>query len=135
MRIATLLLPSRVLFYSSLVPLRHPKCSSHFSPPSDIPNPSHRLILHLGRGPGQEPAMSSTAQKVATHAASARKTTGRRPPSVVREIVYGMSLGLFAGYLWKLHHWSNQRRTREFYSLLDQGRITVVVDEPPGTEE
>lgn len=64
------------------------------------------------------------------------KTTGKRPPSVVREIVYGMSLGLVAGYLWKLHHWSNQRRTREFYSLLDQGRITVVVDEPsPGAED
>ncbi|VAH72945.1 hypothetical protein VPH35_050104 [Triticum aestivum] len=78
--------------------------------------------------------MSTTVHKVATHAASAAgaRMKGRRPPSVVREIVYGMSLGLFAGYLWKLHHWSNQRRTREFHSLLDQGRISVVVDEPAG---
>ncbi|KAM0887546.1 hypothetical protein ACQ4PT_028957 [Festuca glaucescens] len=77
--------------------------------------------------------MSTTAHKVATHAAAAagKRMRGRRPPSVVKEIVYGMTLGLFAGYLWKLHHWSNQRRTREFYSLLDQGLITVVVDEPP----
>ncbi|KAF8704844.1 hypothetical protein HU200_031082 [Digitaria exilis] len=76
--------------------------------------------------------MSTTAHKVATQAAArTAKTTGKRPPSVLREIVYGMSLGLFAGYLWKLHHWNNQRRTREFYSLLDQGKITVVADEPP----
>ncbi|KAK1551475.1 hypothetical protein QYE76_017711 [Lolium multiflorum] len=77
--------------------------------------------------------MSTTAHKVATHAAAAtgQRMRGRRPPSVVKEIVYGMTLGLFAGYLWKLHHWSNQRRTREFYSLLDQDMITVVVDEPP----
>ena len=73
------------------------------------------------------PAMSTAAHKVVAKA----KTAGRRPPSVLREIVYGMSLGLFAGYLWKLHHWSNQRRTREFYSLLNQGKITVVADEPP----
>ncbi|KAE8800113.1 putative cytochrome c oxidase subunit 5C-4 [Hordeum vulgare] len=81
--------------------------------------------------------MSTTAHKVATQAASATgaRMKGRRPPSVVREIVYGMSLGLLAGYLWKLHHWSNQRRTREFYSLLDEGRITVVVDEPAGAKE
>jgi ferric-dicitrate binding protein FerR (iron transport regulator) len=76
--------------------------------------------------------MSTTAHKVATHAAARTKAAGRRrPPSVLREIAYGMGLGLFAGYLWKLHHWSNQRRTREFYSLLDQGKITVVADEPP----
>ncbi|CAL4958502.1 unnamed protein product [Urochloa decumbens] len=80
--------------------------------------------------------MSTTAHKVATHASAARAkaAAGRRPPSVLREIVYGMSLGLLAGYLWKLHHWSNQRRTREFYSLLDQGKITVVADEPPPPE-
>lgn len=78
--------------------------------------------------------MSTTAHKVATHAATARAARGRRPPSVLREIAYGMGLGIFAGYLWKLHHWSNQRRTREFYSLLDQGKITVVADEPPRSD-
>lgn len=48
-----------------------------------------------------------------------------------------MSLRVFAGYMWKLHHWSNQRCTREFYSLLDQGKISAVVNEPPpaGAEE
>ncbi|KAI4970881.1 hypothetical protein ZWY2020_001795 [Hordeum vulgare] len=30
---------------------------------------------------------------------------------------------------------SNQRHTREFYSLLDEGRITVVVDEPAGAKD
>lgn len=78
--------------------------------------------------------MSTAAHKVATHAAAtagAKMAGRRRPPSVLREIAYGMSLGLLAGYLWKLHHWSNQRRAREFYSLLDQGKITVVADSPP----
>ncbi|XP_037417472.1 cytochrome c oxidase subunit 5C-2-like [Triticum dicoccoides] len=81
--------------------------------------------------------MFTTAHKVATHAASAAgpRMKGRRPPSVVREIVYGMSLGLFAGYPWKLHHSSNQRCTREFYALLNEGRITVVVDEPAGAKD
>ena len=65
--------------------------------------------------------MSTTAHKVATHAAATARGRRRPPPSVLREIVYGMSLGPLAGYLWKLHHWSNHRRTREFYSLLDQG--------------
>ncbi|WVZ72456.1 hypothetical protein U9M48_020914 [Paspalum notatum var. saurae] len=72
--------------------------------------------------------MSTTAHKVATAMASTKGR--RRPPSVLREIAYGMGLGIFAGYLWKLHHWSNQRRTREFYSLLDQGKIAVVAAEP-----
>jgi hypothetical protein len=85
--------------------------------------PRHDLRLDAqaaAEGHRTRPAMSTAA-----HAAA-----GRRPPSVLREIVYGMSLGLFAGYLWKLHHWSNQRRTREFYSLLDQGKVSVVADEP-----
>ncbi|KAJ1282403.1 hypothetical protein BS78_03G049200 [Paspalum vaginatum] len=82
----------------------------------------------------QEAAMSTTAHKVATQAATAG-ARGRRPPSVLREIAYGMGLGIFAGYLWKLHHWSNQRRAREFYSLLDQGKITVVAAEPPGGDD
>ncbi|OAY69259.1 putative cytochrome c oxidase subunit 5C-4 [Ananas comosus] len=65
----------------------------------------------------------SSAQKIASHAASRRP---KPPPNVVKEMFYGISLGLFAGYLWKLHHWNNQRRTREFYQLLDQGKISVV---------
>jgi hypothetical protein len=54
------------------------------------------------------------------------RTKGKRPLSVVKEIVYGMSLGLFAGYLSKMHHWSNQHR------MLDQGRVTVVVSGSQG---
>ncbi|KAL0773574.1 hypothetical protein Bca101_038725 [Brassica carinata] len=48
-------------------------------------------------------------------------------PSIVKEIIYGIALGLAAGGLWKMHHWNNQRRTREFYDLLEKGEISVVV--------
>ncbi|CAL1391784.1 unnamed protein product [Linum trigynum] len=50
-------------------------------------------------------------------------------PSIVKEIIYGISLGLAAGGLWKMHHWNNQRRTREFYDLLEKGVISVVVED------
>lgn len=50
-------------------------------------------------------------------------------PSVVKEIIIGVALGLMAGGLWKIHHWNNQRRTREFYDLLDKGVISVVVED------
>ncbi|KAI4350663.1 hypothetical protein L6164_005096 [Bauhinia variegata] len=50
-------------------------------------------------------------------------------PSVVKEIIYGMAIGLAAGGLWKMHHWNNQRRTKEFYDLLDKGEISVVVED------
>lgn len=58
-------------------------------------------------------------------------TTGEayKGPSVIKEIIYGISLGLFAGFLWKMHHWNNQRRTKEFYDLLQRGDITTVVEE------
>ncbi|KDP45317.1 hypothetical protein JCGZ_09566 [Jatropha curcas] len=52
-----------------------------------------------------------------------------RGPSVLKEIVYGISLGLAAGLLWKMHHWNNQRRTKEFYDLLEKDEITVVVED------
>ncbi|KAL7100663.1 hypothetical protein ACP275_08G009200 [Erythranthe tilingii] len=47
-------------------------------------------------------------------------------PSVVKEILIGIGLGLVAGGFWKTHHWNNQRRTKEFYDLLDKGEIIVV---------
>ncbi|KAM5581695.1 putative cytochrome c oxidase subunit 5C-4 [Rosa sericea] len=50
-------------------------------------------------------------------------------PSILKEIFYGITIGLAAGYLWKMHHWNEQRRRREFYDLLDAGKITTVVDE------
>ncbi|CAI0455142.1 unnamed protein product [Linum tenue] len=50
-------------------------------------------------------------------------------PSIIKEIIYGISLGLAAGGLWKMHHWNNQRRTREFYDLLEKGVISVVVED------
>ncbi|XP_010528240.1 PREDICTED: putative cytochrome c oxidase subunit 5C-4 [Tarenaya hassleriana] len=50
-------------------------------------------------------------------------------PSVVKEIIYGISLGLIAGGLWKMYHWNSQRQTKEFYELLEKGEISVVVDE------
>ncbi|KAG8384850.1 hypothetical protein BUALT_Bualt04G0161300 [Buddleja alternifolia] len=47
-------------------------------------------------------------------------------PSIIKEILIGIGLGLVAGGLWKMHHWNNQRRTKEFYDLLDRGEISVV---------
>ncbi|KAL3720277.1 hypothetical protein ACJRO7_005154 [Eucalyptus globulus] len=52
-----------------------------------------------------------------------------RGPSVVKEIVYGITLGISAGLLWKMHHWNYQRRTKEFYDLLERGEISVVVED------
>ncbi|XP_021598785.1 cytochrome c oxidase subunit 5C [Manihot esculenta] len=50
-------------------------------------------------------------------------------PSIVKEILYGLALGLTAGGLWKMNHWNNQRRAKEFYDLLERGEISVVVEE------
>lgn len=50
-------------------------------------------------------------------------------PSVAKEIILGSIFGLMAGSLWKMHHWNNQRRTREFYDMLEKGEISVVVEE------
>lgn len=50
-------------------------------------------------------------------------------PSIIKEIFYGISLSLMAGYLWKRHYWNIQSLTREFYDLLDRGEITVVVED------
>lgn len=50
-------------------------------------------------------------------------------PSVIKEIVIGITLGLAAGSLWKMHHWNEQRRVRTFYDLLEKGEISVVVEE------
>ncbi|KAG2260929.1 hypothetical protein Bca52824_080223 [Brassica carinata] len=41
-------------------------------------------------------------------------------PSVVKELVIGLALGLAAGGLWKMHHWNEQRKTRAFYDLLER---------------
>ncbi|KAG8048952.1 hypothetical protein GUJ93_ZPchr0009g2479 [Zizania palustris] len=50
-------------------------------------------------------------------------------PSVVKEICIGLTLGLVAGGLWKMHHWNEQRKTRSFYDMLEKGQISVVVEE------
>ncbi|GLJ42674.1 hypothetical protein SUGI_0884690 [Cryptomeria japonica] len=47
-------------------------------------------------------------------------------PSLVKEIFYGISLGLMAGGVWKMFHWNQQRKSREFYDMLDRGEISVV---------
>ncbi|RZR96001.1 hypothetical protein BHM03_00024922 [Ensete ventricosum] len=41
-------------------------------------------------------------------------------PSVVKEICIGLTLGLFAGGLWKMHQWNEQRKTRAFYDMLEK---------------
>ncbi|XP_022842111.1 probable cytochrome c oxidase subunit 5C-1 [Olea europaea var. sylvestris] len=50
-------------------------------------------------------------------------------PSVVKEIVIGIALGLAAGSIWKMHHWNEQKRVRSFYDLLNKGEITLVPTE------
>ncbi|XP_024543589.1 putative cytochrome c oxidase subunit 5C-4 [Selaginella moellendorffii] len=63
------------------------------------------------------------ASKVATAAAA----TARRPPSIVREIFYGLALGLSVASCWKMYHISYKRRVREFYEALERGEITTVI--------
>ncbi|KQK14529.2 hypothetical protein BRADI_1g17046v3 [Brachypodium distachyon] len=59
-----------------------------------------------------------------------RNGRGRKwGPSVVKEIFIGLTLGLVAGGMWKMHHWNEQRKTRSFYDMLDKGQISVVVQE------
>ncbi|KAF5455377.1 hypothetical protein F2P56_024965, partial [Juglans regia] len=50
-------------------------------------------------------------------------------PSVVKEICIGIVLGLAAGGLWKMHHWNEQRKVRQFYDLLEKGEISVIAQE------
>ncbi|KAK1317707.1 Cytochrome c oxidase subunit 5C-2 [Acorus calamus] len=50
-------------------------------------------------------------------------------PSVMKEIVLGLTLGLMAGGLWKMHHWNEQRKTRTFYDMLQKGEISVIAAE------
>ena len=50
-------------------------------------------------------------------------------PSVVKEIIIGITLGLCAGGLWKMHHWNEQRKVRAFYDMLEKGEISVVAEE------
>lgn len=50
-------------------------------------------------------------------------------PSVVKELCIGAVLALGCGFLWKMHHWNEQRRVRTFYDLLEKGEISVVVDQ------
>ncbi|XP_057769294.1 cytochrome c oxidase subunit 5C-like [Salvia miltiorrhiza] len=47
-------------------------------------------------------------------------------PSVIKEIIIGIGLGMVAGGFFKMYHWEEQRKTREFYDLLEKGEITVV---------
>ncbi|KAH7838248.1 hypothetical protein Vadar_024035 [Vaccinium darrowii] len=52
------------------------------------------------------------------------------PKLLIREeIIIGITLGLAAGGLWKMHHWNEQRKTRAFYDLLEKGEISVVAAE------
>ncbi|XP_074346326.1 putative cytochrome c oxidase subunit 5C-4 [Apium graveolens] len=45
------------------------------------------------------------------------------------DILIGITLSFMAGGLWKMHHWNNQRRSREFYNMLHKGVISVVVED------
>ena len=50
-------------------------------------------------------------------------------PSVVKEIFIGLTLGLIAGSMWKMHHWNEQKKTRSFYDMLEKGQISVIAAE------
>ncbi|KAJ7294785.1 hypothetical protein O6H91_Y232500 [Diphasiastrum complanatum] len=59
------------------------------------------------------------------HAAVSAST--RASPSVVKELCYGMALGLFGGALWKMHHVNEKRKMEEFYTALEKNEIKVEV--------
>nr|ABK20891.1 unknown [Picea sitchensis]ABK24962.1 unknown [Picea sitchensis]ABK25688.1 unknown [Picea sitchensis] len=63
------------------------------------------------------------AHKVPSHVAL------KGGPSVIKEICYGLALGLMAGGVWKMYQWREQRKTREFYEMLERGVISVVHEE------
>ncbi|CAL1379473.1 unnamed protein product [Linum trigynum] len=50
-------------------------------------------------------------------------------PSVVKEIVIGMALGLVAGGFWKMYNWNEQRNVRAFYDMLEKGETSVFAEE------
>ncbi|PUZ67449.1 hypothetical protein GQ55_3G435300 [Panicum hallii var. hallii] len=90
----------------------------------------------LSRGGGASPPPSpSPARHLASDLNSKQMAGGRvahatlKGPSVVKEIFIGLTLGLIAGGMWKMHHWNEQRKTRSFYDMLDKGQISVVVEE------
>ncbi|CAN6348044.1 unnamed protein product, partial [Urochloa humidicola] len=81
------------------------------------------------------PPSPSPARHLASDLNSKQMAGGRvahatlKGPSVVKEIFIGLTLGLIAGGMWKMHHWNEQRKTRSFYDMLDKGQISVVVEE------
>ncbi|KAG2629969.1 hypothetical protein PVAP13_3KG512901, partial [Panicum virgatum] len=81
------------------------------------------------------PSSPSPARHLASDLNSKQMAGGRvahatlKGPSVVKEIFIGVTLGLIAGGMWKMHHWNEQRKTRSFYDMLDKGQISVVVEE------
>uniref|UniRef100_K3ZCA5 Cytochrome c oxidase subunit 5C n=1 Tax=Setaria italica TaxID=4555 RepID=K3ZCA5_SETIT len=89
----------------------------------------------LSRGGGAPPPSPSPARHLASDFNSKQMAGGRvahatlKGPSVVKEIFIGLTLGLIAGGMWKMHHWNEQRKTRSFYDMLDKGQISVVVEE------
>ncbi|WZZ82528.1 hypothetical protein YC2023_103100 [Brassica napus] len=56
-------------------------------------------------------------------------------PSVVKELVIGLALGLAAGGLWKMHHWNEQRKTRAFYDLLERATSLNIATQRAITSE
>ncbi|KAI3856810.1 hypothetical protein MKX03_009783 [Papaver bracteatum] len=52
-----------------------------------------------------------------------------KEPSVVKETCIGITLGLVAGGMWKMHPWNEQRKVRSFYDLLEKYEIGVVAED------
>ncbi|RLN00322.1 hypothetical protein C2845_PM06G30880 [Panicum miliaceum] len=93
-------------------------------------------MVGLGRlNRAQRPCERAANTHLASDLNSKQMAGGRvahatlKGPSVVKEIFIGLTLGLIAGGMWKMHHWNEQRKTRSFYDMLDKGQISVVVEE------
>ncbi|MQL87710.1 hypothetical protein Taro_020261 [Colocasia esculenta] len=72
--------------------------------------------------PGSAREISATHKKqMAAHKIAHATLKG---PSVLKEICIGFTVGLFAGGLWKMHHWNEQRKVKAFYDMLDKDLLT-----------
>ncbi|GAQ79621.1 hypothetical protein KFL_000340240 [Klebsormidium nitens] len=66
------------------------------------------------------------AQKLMGTAAQQAK---RAEISLIKEIGYGLLIGIACGAVWKVNHWNERRKVEEFYANLEAGKITTVKEE------
>ncbi|KAK9817808.1 hypothetical protein WJX72_002535 [[Myrmecia] bisecta] len=64
------------------------------------------------------------------HAAKVFTKHGRSAQvSVIKEIAAGMTLGLAAGFVWKMYHWNEKRKIEEYYYTLSKVQKIEASDE------